>query len=141
MRTVNHWTWWTQDGGTRAAPRGARPVRLGGRAEQFGAEPDRVAADVEQRAALKVAGVPDVPRPGEREMEVGLDLHQLADRAVRDQGHDPLELRVERERERLPEQRAGPAGGREHALGIGQRAAERLLAQHRLARIERADRP
>ncbi len=48
---------------------------------------------------------------------------------------------VEGEDERLPEQGAGPTGRLKDALGVGKHAGERLLAQHGLAGVKRADRP
>ena len=75
------------------------------------------------------------------EMEVRLDLPQFADRTGCEQAVDALHLVMEREDERLPQRCSGLAGHRQHVLGLGQRARQRFLAQHRLACLQRPDRP
>ncbi len=79
--------------------------------------------------------------PGQLEVEVGLDLPEFADDTVREHAVQLPHLSLEWEDERLPEQRPGLLGDREYLLGLGQRAAQRLLAEHRLARAQRLDRP
>ncbi len=110
-------------------------------AEELLREPDRIAAHVAQRAALELGRQPDVAWAANQEMKIGLDLAQLADRAAGDQGPDPVHLLVEWKDEGLPEQSPSPPRHVEHSLGVGEHAAERLFAEHRLARLERADGP
>jgi hypothetical protein len=109
--------------------------------DQLAGQPHRVAADVVQRAAGQVAAQPDVLRAGQLEVEVRLDLAQLPDRAVRQHVAQLAHLGLEREHERFPEQRPGLLGHGEHLPGLGQRPAQRLLAEHRPARAQRLDRP
>src|SRR5207302_885169 len=93
-----------------------------------------VAAELDHRA-------PDVLRVVEEGAEGGPDEPQPADRALGDELGQPLRLRRVPPHERLHQQAACVFGGVEGVLGIGGGSRERLLAQHVLARLERADRP
>src|SRR6266516_331 len=121
---------------------GGRPGTgvLGG--EQVTGEPDRVAADIEERPTGQLRRHPDIGVPlGHGEMEVRLDLPQIPDHTVGNQLAEPPHLVVEREDEGLPERGAGLAGHGEDLLRLGQRARQRLLAQNGLAGPQRPDRP
>ena len=56
---------------------------------------------------------------------------RFADGAVADQGRHALELAMEQEDERFPGQRARLPRDGQDLLGLGQGAAQRLLAEHR----------
>src|SRR5437588_1335765 len=102
---------------------------------------DAVAPDVHERAALEVGQQADILRVVEEEAEGGPDEPQPADRALGDELGQPLRLRRVTPHERLHQQPACVLGGVEGVLGIGGGSRERLLAQHVLAGLERADRP
>src|SRR5947207_2541591 len=74
-------------------------------------------------------------------MEPGCDLADLADLPAGECVADAIHLLMEREHERLPERNGRRLGRREHPTGFLGCDAERLLAQDRLARLERGDRP
>jgi hypothetical protein len=112
------------------------------RAEQLVAEPDRVAAHVGQGAAAQRGRQPDVAGLGQPEVEGADDLGQVADGAVGQQADQAPVLGLEREDESLPQQRARHGVRRsEHLGGLGGPDAQRLLAQHGLAGLQRPDRP
>ena len=97
---------------------------------------DRVATDVEQRAAAKWCLQPDVVGVFDRESEARLHVDRIAQ--LLDKGshrgmkpvHEGLHQVLAR----------GLRGGR-HLLRLGRVHRERLFAQHVLARLERAQRP
>ena len=103
-------------------------------------EADGVAADVGQGAAAERGVHPDVGRVGEQEVEGAVELGRLADRAVLEEAREPAVLGLEGEHERLPQRLGGGGGDVEDVPGLGRADAERLLAQHRLARLQRPDR-
>ncbi len=108
---------------------------------------DGVGADVAQGPGT---GPLLVQPPGQRDRDIGqpvlqvggADVPQAADPAVVDQppgqrdGRDPAVV----EPDHGPHAAlGGPGGRRGHGLGFGQRVAQRLLAQHVLARVQRGD--
>lgn len=77
----------TEDGGRlkvySVAARNAAAPRAQVRApEQLERQPDRVAANIVQRAACEIAEQPDVVWPGDLEVEVGMDLTEFANDAT-----------------------------------------------------------
>src|SRR4051794_20623523 len=66
---------------------------------------------------------------------------QLPQLATIDDAEHGLGTRVERGHVRLDKAATGGVGGREHRLGLDGVHAERLLAQHVLARLERRQHP
>ena len=121
-----------------AAPLGAGPGGLVLLAEQLERQPDRVAADVVERAALEVGREPDVVGPADLKWKLDWISRSSPMAPSVTQLPDLRHLRLEREDERLPQQRAGLLRDRQHPLGVGELAAQRLLAQHRLAGAQRA---
>jgi hypothetical protein len=116
---------------------GARAVR----AEQLERQADRVAADVGERAAAERRVQPDVGRVGKQEVERAVDLGGIADRPLGEQRGQAPVLGVEREDERLPQRHGGRGRDVEDLPRLLGARAQRLLAEHRLARAQRPDRP
>jgi len=112
-----------------------------GLARQQARAADAVAADVHQRASVEVGEQADVLRVVEEEAERGPDEPQPADRALGDELRQPPRLRREPPHECLHQQPARVLGGVEGVLGVDGGSRERLLAEHVLAGLERADRP
>ncbi len=96
-----------------------------------------VAADVHQRASLQIGAQAHVSRIVEVEAEGGADEPQAADRAGPDELHQARGLRVMAIHERLHEQTVVALGQVERRPHVGLAAAQRLLAQHVLARLQR----
>ena len=123
------------------SPKNACPKTLSGSPPRQPRAADAVAADVHQRAALDVRAQPDVVRVVERVAERRADEPELADRALVDQLLQPLRLRIVAVHEGLGQEAAGAVGRVERRLDLLRMARERLLAQHVLAGLDRADRP
>ena len=114
------------------------PGRLGAEDEARGQ--DRVAADVVERAAARRL-VADVVGVEQAIGEKGLDRAHFADRArARDLARTPP-LRMMAHHERLGDELAGPRARGDQRLRLVGVERDRLLAQHVLAGLHRADRP
>ena len=114
------------------------PGRLG--AEDVAGGQDRVAADVVERAAARRL-VADVVGVEQAIGEEGLDRARFPDRArARDLARAPP-LRMVAHHERLGDELAGPRARGDQRLRLVGVKRDRLLAQHVLAGLQRADRP
>ena len=103
---------------------------------------DAVAAEVSERPALELRGQAHIARPGvEREPEVRPDHAQLADRTSGNQLLEPSRLRIVAPHERLHAEEPLCLGHVEDGRDGERIRAHRLLAEHVLAGLERADRP
>jgi hypothetical protein len=112
--------------------------RLG--AEQPAGDGDRVAADVQERAAAPLGAAADVGRVVAEVAEVPGDE---AERAHAPGAHEVAHgepLRVRAHHERLGDLHAGAVAGGEQGARVGGRQRQRLLAEHVLARLRRAHR-
>ncbi len=114
------------------------PGRFGAEDEARGQ--DRVAADVVERAAARRL-VADVVGVEQAIGEEGLDRPRRTDCAGVGELTRAPPLRMEAHHERLGDQLAGPVARGDQRLGFLRVERDRLLAQHVLARLQRADRP
>jgi hypothetical protein len=71
---------------------------------------------------------------------VGVDDHDLAQRAGLHRAPDDVVVRQVAAPHRLGGEQPGALGGREHLVGLAQAAGEGLLDEHRLARAQREER-
>ena len=102
---------------------------------------DRVASGVHERPAPEVPAVADVARSQQWEAEVRLEMQDRADLARVEDRPQPGEQRMVAIVEGLDEHTTRPLGGPGHRFCLGDARRERLLAEHVLARLERADGP
>ena len=102
---------------------------------------DEVAANVHQRAAADVHLVADVRRIDVEVAEEAEDRAQLPDAALVQQLPQPQPLRMAAHHEGLADLHAGARAHRQQRLRLGDGQADRLLAQHVLARLRGLDRP
>ncbi len=96
--------------------------------EQQPTQPNAVAPDVAQRSAAERRLPADVAGSASGEVELGLMISRTRPSRASWLRSSSV-CGMEREDERLPQQRAGRDGG-EQASGVGRVDAQRLLAQH-----------
>src|SRR5207244_9988083 len=100
-----------------------------------------VAADIHQTAALHLRSQADVLRVVQRITEAGANEPQVPDRALVHELTEPFGLRVVAVHERLHQDSLRLLRRVECRLDVADVPAHRLLAEHVLSRLDRADRP